>query len=294
MSTQKLQIKDRTIFDGFLVKVLLKYLYIAWFKLSGWKAIGNPPHQAGITIAAPHTSNWDIVYALGAAIMFDIKIYFSIKESWCRLPVVGKIMLWMGGMPIDRSSGAKGQVELIKNFVRSHKHERIFFLFTPEGTRGSVSKWKTGFYHVAQDAGLPIFLAKVDYRNKESGVFHAMDLTGDKNADIANIQESYKRVCGRFPEQQFPPYSGPLPDISPVEARVLRALDSLKEKATQTEISARARFEELSQEMLDFLVEKGIVSVSESIVEGKTVNKYQLTLAGKGVLFHLPLSPAAA
>lgn len=287
MPKEALKIRDKTIFNGVFVKFFLKGLYLLWFKVSGWKTVENPPQGAGVTIAAPHTSNWDIVYALGAAIIFDVKIYFSIKDSWCRIPVIGRFMMWMGAMPIDRSPGAKGQVEIIREFVEKHRNERIFFLFTPEGTRGGVAKWKTGFYHVAKDTGLPIFLAKVDYRTKESGVFHSFDLTDDKEADIANIQESYKSVCGRFPNEQFPVYGGPLPEISAREARVMKAVFALKGMATHAEISAKARFEELTGDMLDFLVEKGILEQTQSLEEGQVVTRYKLTVAGNGCLFHL-------
>ncbi|TNC79814.1 MAG: acyltransferase [Oleiphilus sp.] len=287
MSNKPIRIRDKTIFDGFLFKNLLKLVYSLWFRLSGWKAIENPPEGAGITIAAPHTSNWDIVYALGAAIFSDVKIYFSIKESWCRLPLVGRFILWTGGIPINRNAGGQGQVAMIKEFVERHKHERVFFLFTPEGTRGGVKKWKTGFYHVAQETGLPIFLAKVDFRKKESGVFHAFELTGDKDKDIANLQESYKSVCGRFPDQQFPVYSGPLPTITARETSVLKALYALKGQATQAEIKAKARFEDLSGQMLDFLVDKGVIERLEVREGGKLVTRYTITVAGSGCLFHL-------
>ena len=287
MSTTPLSIRDRTIFDGFFVKNVLKFLYVFWFKLSGWKPIENPPEGAGVTIAAPHTSNWDIVYALGAAILFDVKIYFSIKESWCRLPIIGRFILWTGGIPINRSAGAKGQVDLIRDFVNKHKHERVFFLFTPEGTRGDVQKWKTGFYHVAQETGLPIFLAKVDYRKKESGVFHSFDLTGDKEKDIANLQESYASVCGKFPSQQYPAYRGPLPEISALETAVLRALYKFKGHATQAEILAKSKLEVVTAQMLDFLVDKGVVERVEVLENGERVTRYHITVAGSGCLFHM-------
>ena len=200
MTKTKPEVRDRTIFDVHFIKMMLKFIFQTWFNLTGWQASKLVPEGAGITIAAPHTSNWDIIYALGAAIIFDVKIYFSIKESWCKFPVIGRLILWLGGMPINRSTKGQGQVNQIKQFVDRHKNQRIFFLFTPEGTRGKVDSWKTGFYHVAQDCGLPIFLAKVDYRTKESGVFHSYHLTGDKVADIAAIQESYKSVYGKFPQ----------------------------------------------------------------------------------------------
>lgn len=289
MAKKTLEIRDKTIFDGIFVKYILKFIYSVWFKVSGWKTTGSAPDGAGITIAAPHTSNWDIVYALGAAILLDVKIYFSIKDSWCKVPVIGRIMLWMGAIPINRSSKGQGQVELIRNFVERHKNSRIFFLFTPEGTRGEVERWKTGFYHIAEECELPIFLAKVDYRTKVSGVFHSFRLTDSKEADIEAIQESYKSVYGKFPELQYPAYSGPLPDISQREMMVMFAMHSFKGMATQAEIAARAKFDEVSAEMLDFLVEKGIL---EKIEEGKKAIQYKLTSAGNGFLLHL--SPTLA
>ena len=292
MTPKKPEIRDRTIFDVYLVKVVLRFIFKTWFRLTGWKTTPSAPEGAGITIAAPHTSNWDIIYALGAAVIFDIKIYFSIKDSWCRVPLIGPIILWFGGIPIDRSSKGQGQVEQIKQFVQRHKDSRTFFLFTPEGTRGQVTAWKTGFYHVAQDCGLPIFLAKVDYRTKESGVFHAYQLTGDKDADIAAIQESYKSVYGKFPLLQFPPYVGPLPKISEAEAMAMRALYSFKGVATLAEIAARAKLHEVTAEMLDFLVEKGVLERVKGTVEGSPVSRYRLTLAGNGCLLHLTPSLA--
>ena len=284
MAKKTLEIRDKTIFDGIFVKYVLKFIYTIWFKLSGWKTTPSAPEGAGITIAAPHTSNWDIVYALGAAILFDVKIYFSIKDSWCKIPVIGRIMLWMGAIPINRSTKGQGQVELIRNFVERHKDSRIFFLFTPEGTRGAVDRWKTGFYHIAEECQLPIFLSKVDYRTKESGVFHSFSLTDDKEADIEAIQESYRSIYGKFPELQYPPYSGPLPEISQREMKIMLAMHSFKGMATQAEIAARAKFDELSAEMLDFLIEKGII---EKIEEGKKAIQYKLTSAGNGFLLHL-------
>ena len=287
MAKKALKIRDKTIFDGIFVKYFLKFIFMAWFKVFGWKLTKLAPEGAGITIAAPHTSNWDIFYAMAAAIILDIKMYFSIKESWCRIPVVGSIILWLGGIPINRSSKGQGQVDLIKEFVNRHKGERIFFLFTPEGTRGKVDKWKTGFYHVAEDCNLPIFLAEVDYRTKISGVFHTYQLTGDKVADIDAIQASYSSIHGKFPVTQYPYYTGPIAEFSEREARVMKAMYSFKEAATQAEIAAKAKFDELSTEMLDFLIEKGVLEQVQSTKDGKNVLTYRLTIAGNGCLLHL-------
>ncbi len=284
MTKKALAIREKTIFDGVFTKYVLKALFSLWFKLAGWKITKIDAKGAGVTIAAPHTSNWDFPYALGAAILQDIKIYFSIKDSWCRIPVMGRFMMWLGAMPIDRSSKGKGQVELIKAFVEKQKDSRVYFLFTPEGTRGQSDKWKTGFYHVAEGAGIPIFLAKVDYQKKESGVFHSYHLTGDKEEDIAAIQASYKSVYGKYPENQFPYYEGALPELSDSDAIVMKALYTFKGVATRMEIAAKIKKKELSTAMLDFLVEKGFLEKTNS---PDAEPSYQLTCAGKGCLLHL-------
>ena len=283
MAKKILTIRDKTIFDGLVGKYLLKNFFRFWFKITGWRTTNSVSKGAGITIAAPHTSNWDFVYALGAAILLDKKMYFSIKDSWCRIPVIGNLIMWLGAIPIDRSSGGRGQVDLIKEFVERHKTRDIFFLFTPEGTRGQSSKWKTGFYHVAKDTGLPIFLAKVDFKIKESGVFHSYQLTGDKEDDIKSIQQSYTSIYGKFPENQFPNYVGPMPTISDLDADIMQAVHSFKRMATQVEIAANVKLGKLSSNMLEFLTEKGILE--QAINNGEPC--YRLTFVGKGYLLHL-------
>jgi hypothetical protein len=286
MTNKRLHIREKTIFDGVFTKYILKSLFSLWFKLAGWRITSSIPNGAGVAIAAPHTSNWDFIFALGAAILQDTKIYFSIKDTWCRLPIIGRFMLWLGAMPIDRSSKGKGQVELIKEFVQSQKESRVYFLFTPEGTRGQSEKWRTGFYHVAQGAGIPIFLAKVDYQLKEAGVFHSYQLTDDKENDINAIQASYKNICGKYPQQQYPHYIGAITKVSAAEALIMKTMYSFKGVATKVEISAKLKKKELSITMLDFLVEKGFLEKSlpkESSLEPR----YQLTFAGKGCLLHL-------
>jgi len=286
MTKKTLSIREKTIFDGIFTKYFLKSLFTLWFKLSGWKVCKFPPEGAGVAIAAPHTSNWDFIYALGAAILQDVKIYFSIKDSMCKIPVLGTWLMWLGAMPIDRSSKGQGQVDQIKDFIESQKGNRVFFLFTPEGTRGAVTKWKTGFYHVAQGCDLPIFLAKVDYLNKETGVFHTFKLTGDKENDIQAIQASYKSIHGKFINDQYPPYIGQLPSISESEAAIIRALYTFKGVATKMEINAKAKLAELSSNMLTLLIEKGLLEKNR--VSGNTnESTYQLTFAGKGYFLHL-------
>ncbi|WP_159817675.1 1-acyl-sn-glycerol-3-phosphate acyltransferase [Colwellia sp. 20A7] len=286
MTNKALSIREKTIFDGIFTKYFLKSLFKLWFKLAGWKVCKVAPEGAGVAIAAPHTSNWDFVYALGAAILQDVKIYFSIKDSLCKTPILGTWLMWLGAMPINRTSQGQGQVDQIKAFIDSQKGNRVFFLFTPEGTRSAVTKWKTGFYHVAQGCDLPIFLAKVDYQSKETGVFHTFQLTGNKDDDIQAIQASYKSIHGKFIEDQYPPYSGQLPLISESEIAIIQALYSLKGVATKMEINTKAKLTELSNTMLALLIEKGLLE-KHPVDAKNNESTYQLTFAGKGYFLHL-------
>ena len=110
-------------------------------------------------------------------------------------------------------------------------------------------------------------------------------MTGNKADDVKSIQESYKSIKGKFSENQFPPYFGPIPDISDAEALIMRTLYSIKGMATQVEIAAKAKLGELSTTMLDFLIEKGVLERVRNADGGQPC--YRLTFAGKGCLLHL-------
>ena len=277
-----LQIREKTITDGVFAKYILKSVFKALFAVTGWTA-GPAPQQTAVVIGAPHTSNWDFIYGIGTAIILDVKAYFSIKESWCKIPVIGNMIMYLGAIPIDRSTPGKGQVEQITEFVRQMKDQRIYFGFTPEGTRGKVTKWKTGFYHVALDCDLPIHLVQLDYLNKTLGVFHTFTVTGDKEHDITVMQEAYKLIHGCKTENQFPDYTGPVPQISESQAQLMKALYQLGKPASLAEIVTKLKADDRHGQELDDLVDKAIVE------EIKTDNDvtYSLSYMGKGCLLHL-------
>ncbi|MBU2872009.1 1-acyl-sn-glycerol-3-phosphate acyltransferase [Colwellia sp. E2M01] len=285
MTKKTLYIREKTIFDGIFTKYFLKFIFTLWFKLAGWKLHKIAPEGAGVAIAAPHTSNWDFIYALGAAILQDVKIYFSVKESLCRVPLLGAWMMYLGAIPINRTSQGLGQVQLIKQFIESQKLNRVFFLFTPEGTRGAVTKWRTGFYHVAQECNLPIFLAKVDYAIKEAGVFHTFRVTQDKNRDIEEIQAAYSSVQGKHLKDQYPSFSGALPKISTTEKQIIKILYYCKGFTTASEIANKANLTIIEQTMFDYLINVGLLEQEKT--DNYVKASYQLTLAGRGCFLHL-------
>jgi 1-acyl-sn-glycerol-3-phosphate acyltransferase len=180
------------------------------FRAAGWRVEGElPAAERFVLIAAPHTSNWDAVILLVAARIYGLKLEWFVKDTWFKFPM-GAIMRRLGGVPIDRSA-RNGVVE--QAVARFGEHERLALAVPPEGTRGKAPYWKTGFYHIARGANVPIVLGFIDYGRKVAGLGPAFTPTGDLNADFAVFREFYGKVQARFPDKKGeiappPPSSG--------------------------------------------------------------------------------------
>ncbi len=182
---------------------MLRIIAIILFKITGWTAKGNLPPglQKGVMVAAPHTSNWDIVYARAALFIMRIPIRFTIKKEWTGFPM-GLILNPLGALPVDRNPKYKpkeSMVDVMKRLLS--RHEKMIILVTPEGTRQHAERWRTGFYHTAQQAQVPIVLAYLDYGKKEAGIGPIFHPTGDVEKDMEEIKNFYKTVTPKFPER---------------------------------------------------------------------------------------------
>ena len=177
--------------------------FLLW--LSGWKLNMDIPKEVKrcVIIAAPHTSNWDIWYARLGFLIMEIPLRFTIKKEWTRFPF-GLFVKPMGGLGIDRSprpdTGKRpSYVELMAALFDDF--DEIAVMVTPEGTRSLSPKWKTGFYYVAKEAGVPICLGYLDYRNKTAGVGGLVYPSDDMEADMKKIMDFYRPIKGKYPEQ---------------------------------------------------------------------------------------------
>jgi 1-acyl-sn-glycerol-3-phosphate acyltransferase len=167
------------------------------FRLAGWKIEGEVPRpERFVIIAAPHTSNWDAFVMLTAAYIFRVKLAWFIKDSAFFFPL-GALVRRFGGLPIDRSSRNDVVAQAVERF---EKCERLILAVPPEGTRKHSPAWKTGFYHIARGAGVPIVLGYVDYRRKVAGLGLAFVPTGDIEADFKVFEEFYAGVTPKYPE----------------------------------------------------------------------------------------------
>ncbi len=178
-----------------------KWIARMFLRLTGWQVVGErPAHRRYVLIAAPHTSNWDFPYMLAFAAVFDIEVTWMAKHNLF-YPPMGWVMRALGGMPIVRHKN----LNVVGSTVEAFKQRSELVIVVPtEGTRRRAEFWKSGFYHIAAGAGVPIVPSFLDYGKKRGGFGPALHVTGDMAKDMAYFREFYKGVEGRFPEEFGP------------------------------------------------------------------------------------------
>ena len=170
------------------------------FRLFGWKITHYLPDEIKkcVVVVAPHTSNWEFVFGMGAVKIMKLHPRFAIKKEWIRFPF-RRLMLSSGALPIDRESKNAGStVDAMADLFKTHDTLRL--IITPEGTRSRREKWKTGFYYVALKAHVPIALGFMDYEKKECGIDKIIYPSGDYKADMKQIMDFYSHVKAKHPE----------------------------------------------------------------------------------------------
>lgn len=179
---------------------------IAWgarmcLALVGWRTVGPRPAEARyVLIAAPHTSNWDFPLMLFCGMALGVWPAWVGKHTLFRAPF-GGLMRALGGIPIHRAASHNMVDQLASEFgVR----ERLALAMPPEGTRSFAPHWKSGFYYVATQAGVPIALGYLDYTRREGGIGAPLMPSGDLRADMDRIRAFYAGKEGRYPELQGP------------------------------------------------------------------------------------------
>jgi 1-acyl-sn-glycerol-3-phosphate acyltransferase len=163
-----------------------------------WKSSGRLPNiRKFVLIAAPHTSNWDLFYTLLVAFDLKANIYWMGKDTIFKKPF-GHLMRWLGGVPINRSKSNNIVEQSIELF---HQSDRLILTVPPSGTRSRVTYWRTGFYHIANGASVPIVMGFLDYRLRTGGIGPLVQPTGDITRDMKVISSFYADITGKYPIQ---------------------------------------------------------------------------------------------
>jgi 1-acyl-sn-glycerol-3-phosphate acyltransferase len=172
-----------------------------YLRILGWRVEGALAGAGkAVVIAAPHTSNWDMPLMLAVAYVLGIEPAWLGKRELFRWPFV-YLMSWLGGIPVTRS-GRHNMVQQVA--ARFEAASSLYVVIPPSATRSRAPRWKSGFYHIARAADVPIVCAFLDYRRKLAGIGPSIAPSGDVRADMEQIRRFYAPIQGKYPEQMTP------------------------------------------------------------------------------------------
>ncbi|MBT8082350.1 MAG: 1-acyl-sn-glycerol-3-phosphate acyltransferase [Gammaproteobacteria bacterium] len=177
-------------------------------RLGGWEPVGGiPDDPEAVIIAAPHTSNWDALWAIAYKLAVGLDVKWFAKHSAFWFPL-GNLLRAFGAIDLNREKAGTAVEEAIRLF---DEKDSFYFALAPEGTRTKMPGWKTGFYRIATGATVPVYLGFLDFGKRQIGIGPAIHLSGDPEADLAVIRNFYEGIEGRWPEKaspiEFPDYS---------------------------------------------------------------------------------------
>jgi 1-acyl-sn-glycerol-3-phosphate acyltransferase len=166
---------------------------LGWF---GWRVTGEfPTAPKAVLIVAPHTSNWDFWLCMPAMFAAGLRITWIAKHTLFFFPAA-PILRWLGGEPVDRRVRADTVQQAIDRFGA---REQFYLGIAPEGTRKRVDAWKTGFWHIARGAGVPIIPIALDWSTREIRITAAFQPTADEVADLAVLRGRFAAAMARRP-----------------------------------------------------------------------------------------------
>jgi 1-acyl-sn-glycerol-3-phosphate acyltransferase len=167
----------------------------------GWEAAGaKAADEKLVLVAAPHTSNWDLLYLLLITFALVARVSWLGKHTLFFWPL-GPILKALGGIPIDRAQ-PEDVVEQIARVFR--EADSLALAITPVGTRSYSPYWKSGFYRIANAAGVPIQLGFADYPRRRGGYGPIILPSDDIRADMDQIRAFFEGKVGYRPEQAGP------------------------------------------------------------------------------------------
>ena len=173
-----------------------------WLRLFGWKVRGDAAsYRKFVLIAAPHTSNWDLPFMLATAYVMRVRISWFGKHT-VFIPPWGWLLRKLGGIPVDRRAPQSLVMQMAEKFKSS---DYLVLAVPPEGTRRKVNLWKSGFYHIASESGVPIGLGYLDYDRKLCGLGAFVMPSGNVTEDMDKIRAFYRNIRGKYPALESEP-----------------------------------------------------------------------------------------
>lgn len=178
----------------------MKFLWRLYIHLRGWTVKGAFPYHLKkcVLLVGPHTSNWDFVIGLAFRSKLKLNHVKYLGKAELFKPPFGFLFRSLGGLPVERS-GKNNMVDQVVAFFNTH--ESFALALSPEGTRKKVARLRTGFYHIAREANVPIVLAGLDFEKKQASFSEPFFVSGDEEADFKHIYQFYANIKGKNADQ---------------------------------------------------------------------------------------------
>ncbi|MFZ6711070.1 1-acyl-sn-glycerol-3-phosphate acyltransferase [Undibacterium sp. TC9W] len=187
------------------VATLTQRVAVSTLDLIGWRVLYRPlPGPRGVIIVYPHTSNWDFVVGVLAKLAIGMPFHFIAKSTLFEGltgATIGRLVRYLGGEPVERGVSSGTIARLAEKINQS---DWYWMAITPEGTRSKKPYWRSGFYHLAITAKVPLGCARFDFARREVTLVDYLTLTGEQAQDLASIAAVYQGVQGCRPEQAGP------------------------------------------------------------------------------------------
>lgn len=176
---------------------LSQWLARGLLRLMGWQIRGQLPDAPKMVVAvAPHTSNWDFIITMAASLAMGVQISFVGKHSIFVWPLK-KLLISFGGIAVRREQSHGVVAQLVREFA---SREQLILGISPEGTRHKVAAWKTGFWHIARDAQVPIQLVGIDFASKQLVFGPLYSVSTDMASDFAKMRRFFQQMTAKYPE----------------------------------------------------------------------------------------------
>lgn len=178
----------------------MRLLWNLYLRLTGWKVNGSFPYHLTkcVIIVGPHTSSWDFVVGLALRSKLGLQHAKYLGKAELFKGPFGFIFRKLGGVPVNRFA-SHNMVDQVVDLFNSH--DSFLLVLSPEGTRKKVERLRTGFYHIAKKAGVPIVMTGMDFGKKLASISEPFYPTDDEEADFRHIHTFYAQMEGKVPGQ---------------------------------------------------------------------------------------------
>jgi 1-acyl-sn-glycerol-3-phosphate acyltransferase len=177
----------------------MRFVWKLYFLLTGWKIRDTFPSHIpkAVIIVGPHTCAADFIIGLAAKSILGIEDTHYFGKAELFHGPFSFVFKSTGGFPVDRFDHHNMVDQAVTMF---NNHSRFLLALSPEGTRKKVDRLRTGFYHIAKKAGVPIIMVGFDFEKKEITIAEPFLTSSDEVADFNLIINYYAQMKGKYPE----------------------------------------------------------------------------------------------